>query len=90
MPAGDDLKERFQHASKKPLGTEDDVREVKRIATASGLQIDQILWVSPTEVIVSADDRPPGGFGTNAYLIDIHKGGSGWQSEPPCFYGKVD
>lgn len=92
MPASRELIEGFDHASPNPLGTAADAREIKKaiLDTDTDMTVTEVRWLSPIEVIVDANDLKPGVGGGLYYYIDIHKGGSGWQCDIPCWYRSAD
>ena len=90
MPASEELIERYNHASKKQLGSSVDDNEIRKAIANEPSAIDEIRWVSPVEVIVSASASKLGGPGVDHFYIEVHKGGSGWQRDAPYLDDRRD
>lgn len=72
---------RFEAASKKTLGTEQDVAEIKRaiLKVHPEMNIDEIRWISATEVIAYTDSGRNLPLGYESFFCPLIKNDKKWQ-----------
>ncbi len=75
------VQKRFEAASKKPLGTAQDLVEIKRaiLKIHPDMNIDKIRWISATEVIAYADCGRNLPLGYESFYCALQKRNKKWQ-----------
>jgi hypothetical protein len=76
----DETDHRFASASSQPLGTQDDVAEIRRVIANrhSEMTIVEIKWLSPTKVLVDIDCNRNTSVGYEAYICTLKKRNGAW------------
>jgi len=71
---------RYDAATKKVLGTEQDVQEIKKVIHGlhHEMNINGIRWMSPLEAVVYTDDFKPGWLGGEEMRCVLEKKDNKW------------